>query len=370
MTRTFRLIGSIRRQRCAGAFTLIELLVVVAIIALLISILLPSLSSARQQARAVACLSNCRSLGQMVFTLSNELEGRCQLASTLNGLTQADPSRRKFKYGDRNELIAWPVALAQTTSANFQENWNWGVRANQATALSKRDQMSTQFPVAVCPADQVQVATPYFPRGPGLTGNDPSGVTGTDISYWGRLSYGLNEDIAGIEDSATTTLSPSCWRAAPKPDGGTCWECVGGTPYGVSDPCFRAEGLRLRGRLDKVYQPANVALLIDAGPNNGAGPATWAGVGSSANLFNSWQLGARTPAALGPYLGNCVQFMGPRIPTNRHPQGRVNIVYADCHGDSAKPVGDWSRPTTALPALPMTYAPRVRVSPYSDCGAR
>lgn len=52
-------------------FTLIEVLVVVAIIALLITILLPSLTRARYQAQATVCLGNLRQLGIGVIAYAN-----------------------------------------------------------------------------------------------------------------------------------------------------------------------------------------------------------------------------------------------------------------------------------------------------------
>jgi len=61
--------------RAAAGFTLIELLVVVAIIALLISILLPTLHSARAQARSAKCLSHARQLATGWLTYATEYNG-------------------------------------------------------------------------------------------------------------------------------------------------------------------------------------------------------------------------------------------------------------------------------------------------------
>src|SRR4029078_3041689 len=56
------------------AFTLIEILVVVGIIALLVSILLPSLSRAREQARSTVCRSNLKQLmmGQIFYVTDHK----------------------------------------------------------------------------------------------------------------------------------------------------------------------------------------------------------------------------------------------------------------------------------------------------------
>ena len=62
-------------QRCFKAFTLIEVLVVIGIIAVLLSLLLPTLARSRDAANRVQCASNLRQIGQAIINYSTQNKG-------------------------------------------------------------------------------------------------------------------------------------------------------------------------------------------------------------------------------------------------------------------------------------------------------
>jgi prepilin-type N-terminal cleavage/methylation domain-containing protein/prepilin-type processing-associated H-X9-DG protein len=91
-------------------FTLIELLVVISIIALLISILLPSLSRARAMTKRTVCSSNLRGLMEAVYLYANDHRGRLVTVGLAHGGARGNEQASwmntlKDHYG-RNEHIA------------------------------------------------------------------------------------------------------------------------------------------------------------------------------------------------------------------------------------------------------------------------
>lgn len=70
-------------------FTLVELLVVIAVIALLVSLMLPALGSARTSAKGVVCLSGLRSMGQAVVLYCDANKEFYPPSSHTTGSTQS-----------------------------------------------------------------------------------------------------------------------------------------------------------------------------------------------------------------------------------------------------------------------------------------
>lgn len=94
-------MGAMERR---SGFTLIELLVVIAIITLLVSILMPSLSKAKQQTKAAVCLSNLHQLGMVCSMYADDNTGRMPHLRDFDWVTPL------YRYYRKIELLRCPSA--------------------------------------------------------------------------------------------------------------------------------------------------------------------------------------------------------------------------------------------------------------------
>ncbi len=92
---------STRITRRTPAFTLVELLVVIGIIAVLISILLPSLNVARRQASLLSCQSNLRQIGLAASMYLNDSK-QCYPTAILYGWDYGEMTGYDGSQSDQN----------------------------------------------------------------------------------------------------------------------------------------------------------------------------------------------------------------------------------------------------------------------------
>jgi len=102
-------------KRKAFGFTLVELLVVIGIIAILMSVLLPSLSRARESAKRVQCLSNLKQISTAFFMYTEENKGWFPMPAVFGGSTATDlgfgPATYaggSFYQGYPSDYVGWP----------------------------------------------------------------------------------------------------------------------------------------------------------------------------------------------------------------------------------------------------------------------
>lgn len=177
----------VRRFSISG-FTLIEVLVVVAIIALLISILMPSLSQAREQAKTVRCLANLNQLGKGSNAYLGDNKDRFAWGPVYNRQGQplndasGAPLTRTWYYGGNRGQDSAELGTGGYYQKNSTHDWSPAERpmnryVYQGGKLSKTDQRPLrkegELRLYECPSD----------RGVRWNGNPNSELHETTTSY-------------------------------------------------------------------------------------------------------------------------------------------------------------------------------------------
>jgi prepilin-type N-terminal cleavage/methylation domain-containing protein len=128
-------------HRAAGAFTLIELLVVIAIIAILAAMLLPSLASAKEKGKRIACLSNLRQVG-LSLTFYTEANGERMPSAITYGSTPGNPGTAPNTVQQTDTYGGVAKAL---NVANYKVFWCPSDRENKPTIAPPRDTDHTSY---------------------------------------------------------------------------------------------------------------------------------------------------------------------------------------------------------------------------------
>lgn len=310
-------------KRKREAFTLVELLVVIGIIALLISILLPTLGRARMAANTVKCAANLRSILQGMQIYASQNNGSIPgSAHTTARFVYVDPNNAipaaNSAFGDGNcpsicGIFDWASPIARVMGIKFEE----GGSAAQRAERFKRMRDYSGF---VCPENQF-LATKF-------SGSPIDTGTGPMISYNTAIGFLVVRNSAvPVNDGASgvgRTVGRSAWNP---PSGYNVKVTKVGNP---ARKIYIADGSR--------FSTTNITPDVDlsyAGSNGGA----WGDQGAATRFSRSWDRGkaaGNSNNGGGTRDARIYAYRhGGRItPFGRGDAFRFNVGYFDGHVES------------------------------------
>ena len=220
-----------------SGFTLIELLVVIAIIAILAAILFPVFAQAREKARAISCLSNCKQIGTGVMMYSQDYDETiipwytCEWDGSTCG---AGGALRKDRI--------W-VHKLQPYLKNG-DTYTGQIKPNGMMACPSWSQANLQASAKAVDCDNSDLGS-YFPF----------------TELWSH--YGIAYNCSTLENVATNAAYPACGDSQGNP----CYQEPGSLSYPD------ALGGSTTVTLAAIQRPAETTITSDGGSwwKNGVG---------------------------------------------------------------------------------------------------
>jgi prepilin-type N-terminal cleavage/methylation domain-containing protein len=286
-----------RKVRSKQGFTLIELLVVVAIIALLISILLPSLSKARAQARTTLCGSR---IGQLFKATLIYAEDFGETPPFL-GVGWED-------YDQENDKV-WPLGSGMTRGVwKRLENWLMPDMMDYWATGQPWPDKATPRNGSLFPYTRFEnlYRCPEFER----AGN---GQKSQEFFNYTRTLLGRKWFVPGEPEDAA----------------GSAW--ADGSSFGSPGPIMRLSQIYAPGRLEMFYDERwdhhCAAPITDFAPTPGS-----AGKGALAGISGGWMCADPIFFPLGNEIG---QYHGAKMANQLLPSGTATYIPAVQRGSSA-----------------------------------
>jgi prepilin-type N-terminal cleavage/methylation domain-containing protein/prepilin-type processing-associated H-X9-DG protein len=275
---------TVRKRR--AAFTLVELLVVITIIGMLMSLLLPAVNSARENARRAVCLNSVRSIGQAINSYANS-NNSMYPGYVMNTALNTTPGQ--------GVPGSWYIVLTPFLDHNdyytaFVQGTMPGVGNNSGTPPYNE--------VIICPSNPPPT---------------PSGA---------KLAYVVN---SGRPDSGIGTAAPNYVPPDYPANGIFMNQFDAVTPYQrVSQSSFRQKGESYTVFVSESMMPNMSWLVSSSQQAEGTTGFCW-----QASNYAS----ASPPVAPAPYqINSGVKYQGSTTtywgPCSRHPGG-VNVCFGD-----------------------------------------